>query len=158
MLVEEIDAVGTKALQRRIYDPADVVGAAVEAALSVFATTADYRFIADDVDPTGSFQAPWVRSPWELLKVPRPPARLGAEARNELAMSTDGERVKACANSNDRLSSSGAGSDSIHRLGEAPTQRSRATCSDESSTPPGSATPNTTSPGCSSTGRSPSDP
>src|SRR3984885_9380390 len=34
MLIEEVDAAGTKALKRRIYDPSDVVGAAVEAAVA----------------------------------------------------------------------------------------------------------------------------
>jgi hypothetical protein len=33
----------------------------------VFVATDDLRFIVNDVDQTASFQAPWVRTPWELL-------------------------------------------------------------------------------------------
>lgn len=32
-----------------------------------FVITDDRRYIVDDVDPSGSFQGPWVRTPWEIL-------------------------------------------------------------------------------------------
>jgi hypothetical protein len=38
----------------------------------VFVATDDLKFIVNDVDATGSFQAPWVRTPWELLTVELP--------------------------------------------------------------------------------------
>jgi uncharacterized membrane protein len=38
----------------------------------VFVVTDDRRFIVSDVDVTNSFQAPWVRTPWELLEVDLP--------------------------------------------------------------------------------------
>lgn len=38
----------------------------------VFIVTDDRRFIVDDVDATGSFQAPWVRTPWEMLTAELP--------------------------------------------------------------------------------------
>ena len=38
----------------------------------VFVITDDRRFIVDDVDATRSFQARWVRTPWEMLSADLP--------------------------------------------------------------------------------------
>ena len=69
-LFEHLQARGTSPR----FDPnsAHDTNLAQHLAEGMFIATDDLKFIVNDVDATGSFQAPWVRTPWELLTIGLP--------------------------------------------------------------------------------------